>query len=401
MPYDCVDTGANTDFASRDTNRLDGTVAEYIARNEPYTDTIEGGTLENYSDTMRTVVGEQGWSNDSMVDPVFIASSAACNTGGTSEEVGSTEFSYTLGNARYRGPKICVKTTRTAFRASYMLAVNALRDQAKLKQAADIRANYYKYGGCKLIMDSTATFAQAFKGSINTLGDPVTPTNSWPNRTPDSGISHKSLEYLMSYMKEVLGVQPFQGTDGKPIFKFIGGIDTIQAFKDELGISQDLRSMVSGRYSQGLQPMEGYSYDGPYRAIVHGYDPAPLRSNTITTGVPTLLEPYTRTQVTNGFASRPSATWAAATYEIGFLFGQRSFTRLTPSYKQVPGFNFPAQLVNGGMEFKILQDADCYLFGDSGIHIWETERAFRPEVPHAVCSILFKRCAANLGLQSC
>jgi hypothetical protein len=316
-------------------------------------------------------------------------------------EVGTTEFSYTLGGARYSGPRICVLGTRTAFKDSYRLAMNALRNQAKLKQGADIRANYLKYGGCKLIMDSTATFAEAFKGAINTLGDPVTPTNSWRARTPDSSIPHRTLEYLMAYMREVLGVQPFMGTEGKPIFKFIGGIDIIQQFKDELGISQDLRAMVSGRYSQGLQPMEGYSYDGPYRGIVHGIDPVPLRANTITSGVPTILEPYTRTPSTNGYVSRPSDTWAAATYEIAFLMGASSFLRLTPTFQQVPGFDFPAQLVNGQMRFKILSDADCNLWEDYGVHLWQNMRAFKPVSPHSVCAILFKRASnslANLGV---
>jgi hypothetical protein len=187
------------------------------------------------------------------------------------------------------------------------------------------------------------------------------------------------------------------GTDGKPVFKFIGGIDIIQQFKDELGISQDLRFMVSGRYSDALQPMLGYSYDGPYRGILHGVDSMPLRANTITSGVPTILEPFTRTAATNGFVSRPSTTWAGATYEIGFLFGQNSFQRLVPTYKQVAGFSFPPQLVNGQMTFEVLKDADCNVWGDFGLHLWQSERAFKPVAPHAVCAILFKRSSNSLS----
>ena len=127
MTQDCVSFGDNVDFASRDLNRLDGSVVEYIARQEPYSDTIDGGVLQNYSDTMRAVVGEQAWSNDSMVDPVFVAASNLCGTGGTGMEVGSTEFQYTLGGARYFGPRICVKTTRTAFADSYRNALTARR----------------------------------------------------------------------------------------------------------------------------------------------------------------------------------------------------------------------------------------------------------------------------------
>lgn len=403
MPNDCIDPISNTDFASRDTNRLDGTTIMFVGNNEPYSDTIDGGVMENYSETMRAVVGEQAYSEDSMVDPVFMAAASVCSTGGVNSEVGSTEFSYTLGKRRYHGPLICVETTRTAFKASYMMAMNSLRDLHKQKQGADIRSNYLKYGGCKLVMDSTATFAQAFAGNINVLGDPTAAsggTGAWPARAADSGISHRALEYLMSYLKEVLNVTPFDGTDGKPVFKFIGGIDTIQGFKDELGIGQDLRSMVSGRYSQGLQPMEGYSYDGPYRGIVHAIDPTPLRFTSFqsgSTGNPILIEPWTRTAVTNGYAARPNSSWTGATYEIAWLIGQHSFERLIPTYQQVAGWDFPPQLVNGQMKFKILSDTDCHLYEDSGLHLWQVARSFKPLVPHAVCAIAFKRFTNSLS----
>jgi hypothetical protein len=81
--------------------------------------------------------------------------------------------------------------------------------------------------------------------------------------------------------------------------------------------------------------------------------------------------------------------------------GQRSFRRLVPTYQKVEGWNFSEQLVNGGLQFVILKDADCNLFGDYGQHIYEIERAFEPLMPHAVTAVAYKRCAANLGLLSC
>jgi hypothetical protein len=373
----------------------------YIGKKSPYADTIEGGTLDNGSETVRTVVGEQAWSGQDQVVPQFIPSSSACGTGGLVDEVGSTEFAFTLGNLRGRGPKICVKTTRTAFKSAYPAAINALKQSMLMVTNRDIRAQYLQYGGGKLIADSTATFAQAFKGDINVLGDPVTPTNSWPNRTPDSGLSHKALEYTMSYMMETLGVPGFAGPDGVEVFKFIGSIDTIQAFKDELNIGEDLRALTTGRYRQGVETIEGYTFEGPYRGIMHGIDPEPLRATTITNGVPTFIPPYVRTQVTKGYASRPNPNWIAATYEVGFLFGAESFRRLVPSYQKVEGWDFSEELVNGGLQFKILKDTDCNFFEDFGQHIYEIERAYQPVMPHAVTAILYKRCAANLGLTDC
>lgn len=404
---DNITQAAAVDFANKDTNRLDQSTIDYIARTEPYSDTIEGGILTDYSETQRVVVAEMAWSNDSMVNPVFMPSVNACGVGGFTQEVGNTEFTYTPGNAKYLGPRICIKSTRVSFKDSYRMAVNSLREIARLKQGADIRATYLNYGGCKLVVDSTATFAQAFSGGINTIGDPTAAgggTGQFAARTPDAPVTHRLLEYLAGYLLEVLNVQPYKGEkDGKPYYKWIGSLDSIQGFKDELGASLDLRAQVAGSYQAGLDTMTGYSWDGPYRGIVHGIDPMPLRANTVTSGVPTLLEPYTRTQVTNGYAGRPSSTWAGATYEIGFLCGQPPFQKLTPTYQQIPGFNFPPQLVNGQLEFKVIEDNGSNFWGEFGVHRWQVERAYKPLVPHAVIAVLYRRASnslANLGVSA-
>lgn len=397
-PTDCLTAQSAVDIANRDTNRLVGQIAMYVGRRSPYADMIDGGTLENASETVRTVVAERAMPAASMTRPVFVASSDACGTGGGIDRVGSTEFSFSLGNLRGRGPKICVKTTRTAFKSSYAAHINSLKQMLLDLTNADIRANFLDHGGGKMIADSTATFAQAFSGDINYL---PTAGVGWPNRVPDSGLSFRSIEYLMTYMRETLNVQPFEGENGEGMFKFVGGQDVIQSFRDELDIREDVRALTTGRYRMGEDTIKGYSFTGPYHGIAFGVDPYPLRATTVTSGVPTLIEPLTATSVTVGTAGRPNSSWTGATYEIGFLFGQNSFKRLVPEYQKVAGWNFSEQLVNGGLEFKILQDADCNLFGDYGQHIYEIERAYQPVVPHAVVAILFKRCSASLGLTSC
>lgn len=340
-----------------------------------------------------------------MVRPVFMPATDSCGVSGFTQEVGNTEFTYTNGNAKYLGPKICVKSTRTAFPDSYRMAATSLREIMRLKHGADIRANYLDYGGCKLVVDSTATFGQAFSGGINTLGVPSAAggaTGQFAARTPDSPVTHRLLEYLAGHLLENLNVQPYRTEEGRPYFKWVGSLDSIQGFKDELGASLDLRAMTTGQYDMGYQSMKSYSWDGPYRGIAHGIDPMPLRANTITNGVPTILEPYTRTAVTNGFSGRPSTTHRDGTYEIGFLCGEPSFQRLVPTYQQVPGFSFPNQLVNGQLEFKVLEDSsNANFWGEFGLHRWQVERAFKPLVPHAVCAVLYRRASnslANLGV---
>lgn len=395
-PNDCLSPQAAVDFANRDTNRLVGDVAFTVAKRAPYINMMEGGVLENVSDTVRSVVSEMAVPSASMVRPVFIAASDACGTGGGVDQVGTTEFQFSLKNFRGRGPKICVKTTRTAFKSAYPAAINALKQLIVRLNNADARANFLDRSGCKLTIDSTATnFTDVFTGTVNGLDA------AFPSRTPDSPVSHRALEYTMAHMRETLGVQPFQGDGDNGVFKAVFSIEQNQLFKDELGINGDIRALVTGKYPMGEETITGYAFEGPYRGIMHGYDPEPLRADTVTAGVPHFVEPSVAVQTTTGYGHRPNPTWVSANYEVGFLFGQDSFRRLVPTYQKVAGWDFPENIVNGGLQFVVPRDADCHLWGDYGVHLYEIERAYEPVVPHAVCAILYLRCTANLGLVPC
>ncbi len=146
-PLDCISANDAVDFANRDENRLIGSVALYIAKKSPYADTIEGGTIENASEVVRSVVGEQAVPAASMVRPEFVPSIEACGTGGGLDQVGTTEYQFQLMNLRGRGPKVCVKTTRTAFKSSYTAAVSSLKSLLLRLTNADIRANYLGNSG--------------------------------------------------------------------------------------------------------------------------------------------------------------------------------------------------------------------------------------------------------------
>ncbi len=400
VPYPvCVaDVDASVMFASSDTNRLVGSIAEYVARKSPWPDTVEGGTLSNGSTIVRSVVSEEAVPAGATTGtrPVFINSVDACGTIGGVDQVGSTEFQFQLKNFRGRGPKICVKTTRTAFAAAYPAAINSLKRLLLRISSADIRANALDNSGCKLTCDSTATFAQAFNGDINAIG------TAWRNRVPDSPLSFKGLEFASTYLRETLGVEPFDtpiNDDG--VMKFIGSQEINQRFRDELNIGEDLRAMTMGRYQMGVDSIQGYTFSGPYHAIMLGTDPEPLRASAVVLGVPTLVEPKIAVTTTNGVGSRPNPAWVSAQFEIGFLMGRRSFARLVPEAYKIQGWDFSPQITNGGLQFVQLRDAECHVFGDYGQHLYEIERAFQPLMPHAVCPILYKRCASTLGLVPC
>jgi hypothetical protein len=401
---DCISPSQVVDVTNRDANRLVGPIAEFIMQKEPYSSTMPSGTLPNISIVVRSAVTERALPSASLVRPGFVASEALCGTAGGTTQVGTTEFQYQLQGLRERGPKVCVKTTRTSWEDSYPKLINTLRYSIKEVVAADIRANYLDNSGCKAVMDSSGTFTQDFLGDINAVG------TNFPNRTPDSPVSFRALEVMATYMRETLDCEPYEGEgnsgDGEGAMLAIAGQDSVQLWRDEADIRDDSRALTTGRYAQGERAITSYRFKGPYKGIAFGVDPRPLRATTLNTKVvggvtyldPVFIEPYVATQTTTGYAARPNSNWVAATYEVMFLFGADPFRRLMPEARRIPGFNFSTPIANKGLDFLQLQDADCNFWGDYGQHRYEIERAFKPEHPHRVLAILFKRAGNALSL---
>lgn len=414
-PNDCIPAQAVVDLANKDTNRLVGEIGKFELQSDPYMNLFGDGTLPNVSTVVRSVTAERALPGSSLVRPIFVNSESACGMPGNTTQVGTTEFTFQLQTLRERGPKVCVKTTRTAWPGSYAALLSSLKLSIREVISSDARAVLYDSGGLKLVADSTATFAQAFSGDINAVG------THFANRTPDSPLYFRTLEYLGTYMRETLGVDPYEGEGDEGSLLAIFGQDQIQNFRDEAEIKDDNRALTTGRYKMGEDTISGYRFKGPYHAIAFGIDRRPLRFNSVTavangavdpiTGVvnatgatynaPILIEPYTAVATTKGVSARPNPTWVAATNEIGFLIGYNGFKRLVPESYKTPGFDFNSPISNQGLKFKLLEDADCNFWGDFGQHMYEIERAYQPIHPHAVAAIAYKRCTGNLGLTAC
>src|SRR6266576_3742499 len=149
-PVDCLSPAIAQDIANKDTLRIVGQVAMTVAQRAVYADTIDGGTLENVSDVVRSITGEAAVPAASLTRPVFVPAANACGTGGGVDQTGTTEYQFQLMNLRGRGPKVCVKTTRTGFISSYSHALNSLKQMLVRITNADIRANYFDNSGVKV-----------------------------------------------------------------------------------------------------------------------------------------------------------------------------------------------------------------------------------------------------------
>lgn len=124
---DCFTAATATSIGSRDSNRLIGKVSMALAKTSPFINLLKGGSLPNVSSTVRVAVQERAVVAASLVAPAFVADASMCGVFGGQDQVGTTEYSITLGTFRGRGPNVCVKDGRTAFMGSYIAAQDAMQ----------------------------------------------------------------------------------------------------------------------------------------------------------------------------------------------------------------------------------------------------------------------------------
>lgn len=393
---DCLPPDAIADFAAKDANRIVGKIGEVLAYKSPFINVLMGGTLPNVSDVVRSVVQEQAVLGHSLAAPNFEADVTLCGTHGEQDEVGSTEYDYQLASIRGRGPRVCVKTARTAFKGAYLQAQMALEKGILKLINADIRHTLHRRSGVKFVCRTDQPFETLQTGDqqrIDTL---------YYNDLPNAPLNFRTLYRLGTFMKEEMLADPFESDNGT-YFMYLGSADQIERFRQELDIKEDLRAMTTGRYSLGEKSLNGYSFQGPYRNFAFGIDQQPLRFNEYDgAGWPILIEPEVSVATTNGVASRRNPAWVNAAYEISFLVTADSFYRLTPEQYTGEGtFKFAPQLWAGELYWHYIRDNDCNMFGDFGQHIYQISRAYKPYRPHAVCPIVHQRCRYDLGMTAC
>lgn len=374
---------------------LVGDAATYTIRKNPYPSIIMSGTIDNRSTLQRSVAIERAMPSASLVRPTFTPDAQLCGTAGGVAQLGSTEFEFELEGIRGRGPMICYRQARTAWPSTYAGLYSSLKQSLVDITGADIRIALHDLSGCKLTATEGEAFEDVFVGEMFAVG------TEYADVTPDSPISFRGLEIAATHMREYLYAEPFDGDEDEGVAMFIAGQNQIQLLRDEADIREDIRALITGRYKMGEETVTGYRFKGPYKGIAFGVDPLPLRADSVTDGQPNFVEPLLATDVTVGTAGRINPDWLEAEFEVGFLCFKNSFKRLLPTDYKIPGFDFPAPISNDGLKFKWLDDADCHLFNDFGLHIWEILRAYQPVNPHAICPVLYSRCTADMDLTAC
>jgi len=393
---DCITPAQVSDFANKDSNRLIGKIAEVLARKSPYMDVMDGGTLPNVSDVVRSVVQERAVVGTSLANPTFQPDIEMCAGPVSQDNVGSTEYSFQLESMRGQGPRVCVKQSRTAFKGSYLQAQQSLEKAILQIMNSDNRAQLLYRSGVKFNVNTNYGFSTDLTGDmqqINTL---------FLNVLPNAPLSFKIVKLLSQFLVNEMLADPYTTNGMGEMFKFIGSMDIIERFRDELDIKADIRALTTGQYKLGEKSIAGYQFEGPYRGIGFGVDSQPLRFNTITGGIPNFIEPEIGVVTTRGVAARRNPAWVQALYEVAFLSAPGAFKRLVPEQYTGEGtFKFNPQLAMGELKWHYVLDNDCNRFGDFGQHIYQISRAIQPVRPQNVIPIIYARCPYDLATTSC
>jgi hypothetical protein len=386
MANDCIPLATIQNFASKDVNRIIGQIGRVLARKSPYINSIDGGTLPNVSDVVRSVVEEMAVPAASLAQPEFVNDTTLCGVGATPDQVGSTEYQFQLQTLRGAGPRVCVKQARTAFKGSYLQAQVSLEKSILQIINADIRFQYLKQSGIKFTVNSTKTFSQNLTGDMQQINTLFAPT------LPDGPMNFKSLYKIGTFMREEMLAEPFATRDGE-FFQVMASADQIENFRNDADVKEDLNYLSAGSFRLGEESISGYQFMG-YRGFAFGIDQQPLRATGFDgSGNLVLVNPIISSAVTNGFAQRRNPAWVNAPYEVMFVIAGEAFKRLVPeSYTGEGTFKFAPQLAMGELEWTYFRDNDCNLYGDFGQHIYQISRAIQPVRPQNVCAIVYKRC---------
>ena len=374
------------DFASKDVNRIIGQIGRVLARKSPYVNSIDGGTLPNVSDVVRSVVEEMAVPAASLASPTFVNDTTLCGVGATPDQVGSTEYQFQLQTLRGAGPRVCVKQARTAFKGSYLQAQVSLEKTILQLINADIRYQYLIQSGIKYVSNSTQSF------SANLTGDMQQINTQFAAILPDAPMNFKTLYRLGTFLREEMLAEPFASKDGE-FFQVLASADQIEVFRNDADVKEDLLYLTAGSFKLGEESISGYQFMG-YRGFAFGIDQQPLRATGFDgSGNLVLVNPIVSTAVTNGFAQRRNPAWVSAPYEVMFVIAGEAFKRLIPEQYVGEGtFKFAPQLAMGELEWTYFRDNDCNLYGDYGQHIYQISRAIQPIRPQNVCAIVYKRC---------
>lgn len=400
---DCYTPVALQNFVSKDVNRIVGDIIKAAARRSPYMDVLDVGTIDNQMGAQfRAVVQNRTKVAGSLTIPVFTPANQICRTRGGTDVTGTQEYTYLEGILRGQSEEVCVTQAKQAFRRSWITTSASVKDgMIKLKDA-DIRGQLFIRSGVKAVVVD----GLAFESSV--VGDQSDIDTAFPSYVPNAFLTYKFVKRLTNMMNDDLMLDPFESENGT-FAKLIGSRDLVDRLRDEVDFKADLRAFTAGKYTFGEKGLNSYEFDGPYKGVGFAVDPRPLRADVGggAADVPglagyQLIEPEIMVETTNGFRAATNPAWSLGKWEFASLHFANSFLyRAGKAFAGEGDVQFPNALAPTTLEFVNIRDNDCNIYGDMGRFIYQIDRGFEPQLPHAVAFIMYRRCNQDLDLSGC
>jgi hypothetical protein len=394
-----------SDIASKDLERIVGTIAKCLAANSPYINLLSGGTFASgISDEVRSIVQMPAAPGDSLAEPKFDLDTELCGTVGQQDLTDVKEFKYFLEGKRGFGPRVCVKKGYSAFKDSYLRSEDALAKLITQYINSDIRAQTVKRSASKFTVKKGLGFYEAFEGGEeDDIGIKFA-----AGILPDAAMTFKGLHKIARFLKEALFADMWPaGEKAQAHFRVIAEEDIIEAWRNELDVKEVMIAFVNGSYKLGETALSGYSFSTTpaYRGLAFASDQRPLRALGFNPdGTPQYVNPVKviKDPAKNTAYSKVNPQWLTAPYGILQIFAENTFERQVPErYIGEGSFKFAPQLHSGELDWHYQIDNDCNVYGDFGWHKYQITRAYRPIRPQHVVSVFYKRCVEDLGFELC
>lgn len=401
----CLTVDEAADFAARDADRIKGRIAQHAERTAPYLNVLESdGYIDNNEGiNFRSIVQERAYMAHSLTEPEFVDDGDVCGTMPDADETGSTVYSYGLKTLRGRGGKVCRRTARTAYPETYRRMRESLVSGITQLKSADVRAVLLRQSGHKMVVRTGTQLSGMIFGGEAEIDTPFYDgtTVNQPNAFPTMAL----IRAAMTHMRENTLVTPF-GDGATAHFRLIGSTELNDALREQSGVREEVLALAGGADGDAKNAIKSYEWTFMWRGLKFGYDNQPLRARGIiqagvNTGLLDLVPPVIKVAADNGVKEITNPEWITAPYEVAFLMGSNSFY-----YKGVKSYNgedqmkYKPQFAGGDLQWFSPNDS-CDPYGDYGMFLYEISRAIRPERPHAVCPIVYKRCLASYGLETC
>lgn len=374
-------------------------------RQNPWATILDSGVwTRGEADTHTIVVGRNAAPADpaDLVMPEFRDIKETCGEFPAPDSVGSSEYQYNLKRTPGIGPRVCLWKDINAFQESFRMAADSLADLVHRKMTADNRNQVLQLSGVKAVVNSDVDFYATINGNEHVLGVPFKPGLE-PNTQPNISLIKRYAQFLTNdlYVPQ-FHADKTKGGDAVPTnVKIIAGEGILEDLRNEIGVNESVGFLTAGGFQVGKKQVLSYVWEGPIRGLGFAQDPQPLRFSTWpANGVldrTHVVPPEVPAVTNNGKINVRNPAYWLAPFEIMFMIGGKgAFVREVLKGTGTvslggTSFKFPDQYMAGELKFYVPKGA-CDAFQETGFHTYQIVRAIRPQFPHFILPIAFKRC---------